>query len=154
GPDTITLASSLSGVPLRLTRGQLRITDSVTIQGQGAAATVIDAQHLSRIFDITATAGNVTLRNLTLTGGHTTADNAGGGAVRSLTSGILSLSGVTLTGNSTEGRQAHGGALFAAGARQVVVLGTITDNFTQGPSANGGGIYADVQSLSLINSTV
>src|SRR5262249_46881299 len=155
GADTITFAPSLAGVPLHLTRGPLRITDPVTIGAFGAPATVLDAQQHSRVFDITATAGNVTLRNLVLTGGRTTEDNEGGGAIRALTTGVLALRGVTMTGNATEGRQAHGGGLFASGASQVIVIGgAVTDNFTEGVQANGGGIYADVRTLSVIGGRV
>jgi len=69
GLDTITFVNSLAGVPIDLTLGELLITDTVTITGLGAKQTVIDAQHNSRVFDVTPAAGNVILDQLTVTGG-------------------------------------------------------------------------------------
>jgi CSLREA domain-containing protein len=52
--------------------GPMSISSSMKIEGLGAANTTIDAQHNLRIFNITATAGDVTLDSLTIENGKTT----------------------------------------------------------------------------------
>src|SRR6266851_2089858 len=49
--------------------GQMTISSSVKIQGLGAAATIIDAQQNSRIFNISSGAGDVALDGLTIENG-------------------------------------------------------------------------------------
>jgi hypothetical protein len=180
GPTTITFAPSLSGVPIRLTLGQLPIKEAVTIPGLGAANTIIDAQHNSRIFFIESAAYDI-LEGLTLTGGDSALPGYGGGAVlfnspgtlylkdsivtgnSSLTYGgaiataphygygILDVEGCTISGNSTTGSGYGGGAIDATRLR--VSHSTISGNFTQGTNASGGGILAG-SGLELIDSTV
>ena len=71
GPDTIDFASGLSGNTISLTSGELVITDALTIDARPLAANVtINANQLSRIFQIIATTGDFTLGGLTLTGGR------------------------------------------------------------------------------------
>jgi CSLREA domain-containing protein len=154
GGDTITFASNLSGVPIRLSQGQLPITEGVTIQGLGAAATCaasntcIDAQGQSRIFDVSESAGAVTLDGLTLTGGQAAVE--GGGAVR-LEAGVdLTIQNSTLSGNSSQG---PGGAIAAPYGRVFVKYSTLADNSTTGPSARGGALFARGLA-SVTNSTV
>ncbi len=87
---------------------QLEITDPLTITGPGADLLTLDGQNNSRIFNITDTAGNVTLAGMTLIGGnHATGS---GGAISSQAIGTLTISGSTLRGNSA----ANGGAIFGA----------------------------------------
>ena len=59
--------------------------------GRRARHSLIDAQRLSRVFDIIPRAGNVTLEGLTITGGETSTAGAGGGAIRSLSDGLLTV---------------------------------------------------------------
>ncbi len=65
-------ASGLTGT-LTLTTGQLKITDSLTIDGPGAANLTINGNNQSRIFYIDDGSGttniNVEIDGLTLTGG-------------------------------------------------------------------------------------
>ena len=74
--DTIQFASGLTGT-LTLTTGQLAITDSVTIEGPGAANLTISGNNQSRIFYINDGSGttniNVEIDGLTLTDGSTRA---------------------------------------------------------------------------------
>jgi hypothetical protein len=156
GADTITFAPALSGVPIQLTLGQLLITDAVTIQGLGPANTTIDAQQQSRIFDIAAGAGDVTLDGLTLTGGRTTAQNDGGGAIRFLSSGTLVVRNSIITGNSTQGKLAAGGGIYLPGGNLTVSNSIISGNSTAGLFAPGGGIFASDlgRSLTVDDSTV
>ena len=60
--DTITFAPSVTG-PIILTRGELPITTSLTIDGPASGRQAIDGSHLSRVFEVGAGA-TVTLTNL------------------------------------------------------------------------------------------
>ncbi|MBP6999936.1 choice-of-anchor Q domain-containing protein [Amaricoccus sp.] len=114
---------------IRLTSGQIRISDGLTIVGGPAGVTitgdakaddVTDASgvtdldlsyaHLrdnSRIFDAGA---DLTIQGLTLTGGNAQGASQGGGAVRS--SASVWISGSTLSGNMS---YSGGGGVYASG---------------------------------------
>ena len=160
GRDAIVFDASFDGGAediIRLTSGQIEITDAlridggpgVTITGDAAGDDVTDAAGItdvaasgagrlddnSRIFDAT---DRLTLDGLTLTGGRTTADAEGGGAVRS-TGARLTLTDSTVSGNSTAGNYAHGGGIY--GRHDVTVTNsTVSGNSTAGDYADGGGI--------------
>lgn len=156
--DTIQFDVSTNGTPIQLTSGELAISSSLTITGNGAANTIIDAQQSSRIFDITSAAGNVTLGGMTLENGKTTAagrSSAGGagGAIFSASTATLALSADVLTGNSTTGNQASGGAIFANGP-VTIVNSTISGNSTSGPNAAYGGAIYSAAAVSVLGSTL
>lgn len=133
GPDMITFAAGLASegtATITITQADLSIQDPVTILGLGREVLTIDAQGTSRIFDITSSAGDVTIQDLTLTGGQTP-DGESGGAIRSLTSGILNVSDSVIT-NSTAGKD--GGGIFSQGGL-LVANSTISGN----TATNGGG---------------
>ena len=180
GANTITLASALAGQPILLRLGQMAIDDPLTIQGLGAALTTVNGQNRSRLFDITNNAGDVTFDRLTLTRGKTTAIFEWGGAIRSASVGQLTIRNSTLSGNSTTDSFAKGGGIYAAGSLTVtgstvsgnsttgvfalgggiyangsltVTDSTVSGNSTSGNSARGGGIYAD-GSLTVTGSTL
>ena len=68
GADEITFDAGLSGATITLGGTQLAITEALVIDARPLAANVtIDANELSRIFNITATTGDFTLGGLTLT---------------------------------------------------------------------------------------
>ncbi|HEX3601114.1 MAG TPA: hypothetical protein VHU84_13275, partial [Lacipirellulaceae bacterium] len=126
GPDRIEFAPSLTGT-LALAGGELSISDALTIAGPGSANLTIDAQSQSRIFDITATTGDVNICGLTVTNGSVSGDNAfdqatsqysnmySGGAIRSVTSGNFTIDACVISGSDTTGTHAQGGGLYAAG---------------------------------------
>jgi hypothetical protein len=150
--DEISFAPSLTaGGPaaILLTMSELQITDSVKLNGPGSELLTIDAQSKSRIFNISATAGDFTITGLTITGGQTTGANTAGmettysgGGIRSLTTGQLTIGECTITDNRTAGNGAAGGGVFALGP--VVIVASIVSNNTG--AADGGGIssQADV----------
>ena len=90
GADTIEFDGALSAQTITLGGTELEITEALTIDATALAPNVtVDANQLSRIFNITAATGDFTLAGLTLTGGKTIGDNANssdttfsGGAVR------------------------------------------------------------------------
>ena len=143
GADDDQLRRSRSSGPATITLGgaELAISEALVIDARPLAANVtIDANELSRIFNITATTGDFTLGGLTLTGGRTTANGSAGrgGAIRSLTTGNLTLDQSTVSGNSTAGNFAYGGGIFAYGA-VTLTQSTVSGNSTAGitPAAAG-----------------
>ena len=153
GADTITFASALSGATISLNGTELVISDELVIDARLLATNVtIDAHHLSRIFDITATTGDITFGGLTLTGGST---DGGGGAIISFTSGNLTLVQSTVSGNRTTGFGAYGGAVRAYGT-VTITQSTVSGNSTTGDEADGGGISLGsiFHGVNLIQSTV
>ena len=105
-----------------LEQGELEITETLTITGDGPDLITIDAQQQSRIFNIIAETGDFGFEGMTLTGGRVAGDNANfddntfnGGAIRSLTTGSLSFQNGVIGGNSVTGDAAQGGGVFALG---------------------------------------
>ncbi len=82
GADAVSFAPGLTGT-IMLTSGEIRITDSLVVNGPGAAVLTVDAGDHSRIFHVENTAAAVpidaTLSGLTLTRGSVT--TGAGGAV-------------------------------------------------------------------------
>ncbi len=159
---------------IRLTQGEIEITEATTIDGSTGTGIVItgDANgndslvagtnitdvatsgagllaDNSRLFLLSGTDANVTFDSLTLTGGRTTAINEIGGAIRAENSDVT-LTNSTVSGNSTSGTRAHGGGIYANTA--TLTNSTVSGNSTTGISAEGGGIHAYLATLT--NSTV
>ena len=141
--STITFAETLSGQTITLGGTQLEITRPVTVDATALAENVIiDADLRSRIIDIHAFPGDVTLAGLTLTSGLTTGDFERGGAIRSALSGNLTIDRSTVYQNSTTGESSDGGGVFSLGP-VTITDSTISENRTTGFAANGGGVFAD-----------
>ena len=167
--DEIYFASSLDGVPITLTEGELSITKSVTIDAQGQDITVdasgndptptIDDGQGSRVFNInlpsSSTSGDVTLAGLTITGGDT---YLGGGGIQfngtsSSTNDIhLTLRDSVITGNYVDvdsgggiylNGRSEGGGIVQIDLVRSLVEGNTT-NVAEGSQfgEGGGGIYA------------
>ena len=159
GADTITFAPSTNGTEFDLSLGQMVISETVTIIGNGASRSVIDAQQMSRIFVTTETAGNVTLSDMTVKNGRTSGVGTGfydtsyaGGAILWLSSGVLTLNRTTFTGNSTLGELAGGGAILVAHGALIVNESSFYGNSTAGVNSEGGAISAQLGSLLVRNS--
>lgn len=153
--------------------GDLDLTRSLTIQGDGAAdAVVIDAGSLDRVMHLRAAATELSLRKLTLRGGVGAGaallvevdaaltleevrlvDNAAGGGAAggaiSLTGAASSLSAKAceFAGNSAGGQ---GGAIAGAGASLTLIGCTVSGN----SAAQGGGLRVSSGALVLRNSTI
>ena len=160
---------------IRLTMGELEITDAVTIDGSTATDVTItgdangddftvegtyitdigaeDAGFLaenSRVFNVTSESADTTLDSLTITGGRTTAEFAGGGGI--LSSASLTLANSTVSGNSTAGNYSWGGGV--QGLSSVTLTNTtVSGNGTSGFGGSGGGIFS-VVAVTLTDSTV
>lgn len=156
GADTITFSSTLNGTPILLdgtTFGDMDITDSVTIIGNGAAVTVLDAQQRSRFFALSESDTNLTLERLTLQNGRTTANDEGGGAIQATTSNVLTIRDSVLTGNSTIGMGSKGGAIqLGNGSELHVERSTLSRNSVQ--SMGGSAVFAEASLIVISDSTV
>jgi CSLREA domain-containing protein len=127
---TYTLTVMGAGEDLAAT-GDLDITGPVTINGAGAATTIIDAGRIDRVFDIFDTAGNVTIQGLTVRNGFPGLSTFGGGIWNSA---VLTLSQVRVDGS--EGRLGGGGIQNDGDltANDVTLSGNMTNS-------QGGGLY-------------
>jgi predicted outer membrane repeat protein len=143
--DTITFAPDLASV-INLTRGQLSITNPITIAGPGARNLTIQrtmSPNASsfRLFDITAPLemSGVTLKN----GKGTT-----GGAIR--TTAVIILSEMAITGN-----QAKAGAAIYFSDTSIVSFSVVERCLINGnvASGQGGAIYTSTDTLVTIHSS-
>jgi hypothetical protein len=169
GADTINFDTTFFSTPRTVTlAGQLDVTDSVTINGPGAANLTVTGNNASRVFNISSTTSilNVTVAGLRITGGNVTgadgggvfidnenvtiqdsviigntvgaATNSSGGGIGVFTDGRLTVRNSTVSGNSSTGR--GGGIYFYDSGSLVVENSTISGN-TSGQQRGGGGIY-------------
>jgi hypothetical protein len=144
-PDGILLHA---GGPYVLTNGQLSITSGVTIVGESARTTVIQAGSESRVLAVGGTEG-VTLANLTVQGGAPISD--AGGNLLAAQGASLALVNVRVTG----GTATEGGGIANSGS--LVVVNSLIDHNTS--VLGGGGIFNDgsggaAADLDVVNSTI
>ena len=170
GTDTVTFDPGIDTLLQQLTLGQIEITESVVVQGNGQANTIIDGNQADRIFEIlpsTYSNVDVTLDSLTLQNGRTTASGSAygygygigygigsGGAIRNTAPGTLTISNSIVTGNSITGELSGGGAIFSYYGDLVVNNSTLTGNSTSGDYAPGGAILGILSNISISNSTL
>jgi CSLREA domain-containing protein len=128
--------------------GDLAITGTLTIKGAGPGKTIIDGNHLDRVFSVWYT-GSASLSGMTVTGGDATSGgtnqeiDAGGGI---LNQGKITLDDMELVGNTADG----GGGMFSFPTTVPVIENTlITDN----QAFEGGGLRLDGGGT-IINTTV
>ncbi|QDV15149.1 HYR domain protein [Rosistilla oblonga] len=163
GADEIAFSETVTQ-PIVLGLGELTITDTVTITGSGQATTVIDANQQSRVLNVVGESVDVTLQQMTLTGGRTTGSNEfingtretthSGGGIRFDSTGTLALVDSTLSGNSTTGESARGGGIYAKSGSVTLTGSTLSDNYTVAEYAGGGGISTDIGPVTLTGSTL
>lgn len=150
GTDTVTFAPNMAGEVIVLGGSHIEISEAIHIDASDLGDDpVVSGADQSRIFDITATTGDMTFTGFFLAGGqapHGVEDGDGehGGAIRSATTGSLILDGANITDSSagdggnpnvqtTAGNGGSGGAIFAAG--DVV----IKNSRLTGNTAGAGG---------------
>ncbi|HEY0640073.1 MAG TPA: DNRLRE domain-containing protein [Pseudonocardiaceae bacterium] len=132
--------------------GDLDITRPLTISGPGPMTTIIDAgaapggappeqAGMDRLIEIGETAGNVTLRGLTLREGY---DADQGGALLNASAGTVRLEHARVLDSYAT---AFGGGISHVGGGRLDLLGvTVAGNDTVG---EGGGIHADAGALTV-----
>jgi hypothetical protein len=132
---------------IELTEGQLIIDTDVTIAGNGARATTVDAGHDSRVFMI-AGAASVSMANFTVANGNVNTDDGGNFLV-------TSNSGLLLQGMRVTGGVANRGAGILNNGTVLIGLSLLDDNNAQiigGAIANVG--TSTRAQLQVINSTL
>ncbi len=144
---TITFAPSLDGTPIVLTAGgDLDVSTNVTIQGNGAANTIIDASGLGdRVLQVLP-GGDLTLDGVTVTGGNESTGTGGGTGGGILNDGTLAVTNTTISGNMAT---YQGGGIFNNGTL-VVTSSTFSGNGRN--NSDGGGI-ANFGTLAVTSST-
>lgn len=175
GADTITLPAGTYLLTLAGASedgdatGDLDIRDALTINGAGAAGTIVDGNQLDRVFHIEALSQTVVLDGLTITGGKTPNANydhcGGGGIFVSNTSLTLRNSLVTenTTGyhagaNNTD-QGCFGGGIYREGSGVVTIEDSTIRGNTAGTGNNqqggyGGGLYNYNGTTIIRNSTL
>src|SRR5262249_35449010 len=103
--DTVVFDSSLMREAITLTSHPIVLSSNLTIEGPGANLLAISGNQHSRIFELNGSA-QVTLENLTLTGGV----SSQGGAILIGGTASLTLAGDILSGNQAVG-DTNGNAL-------------------------------------------
>ncbi len=125
GADSISFAKGLHGT-IALTSGELRITDSLTINGPGANRLSVSGSDTSRVFNA-STGLNVTISGLTVV--HAFALEEAGGILNQGSNLTLSddvLSHNLASGSASNG--ANGGALVSDGGTLNITGTRIIDN--------------------------
>ena len=183
GADTITFDSSVftggDSSLIRLTSGELEITESLTIDASSGIDVTItgdangdDVTLAGNITDVSASfgetegaaddllddnsrvlnfssTGDLTLESLAITGGHTRGRNADGGGIRTVNN--ISLINSTVSGNSSG---EYGGGIYAQLGNVTLTNSTVSRNATTDDYSRGGGINARRGNVTLTNSTV
>jgi len=134
GPDAITVPAGA----LRLTLGDLGVTDDLTLTGAGSSATIISATRGARVLTI-ADSAHVTISGMQLQRGSV---NWGGGLRND---GTATLNDFVFARNKAPGAPGVGyaGAVYTDGILQLTNV-TFTQNATSGITGSfGGGLFND-----------
>lgn len=153
GADTITFASSLSGDTILLDiagKGNIKITDNLTIQGPGANLLTVSGGNVASsdsggLVHVTTNSLTVSIYGITLTNGHTT--GVGGALAAAL--GTVNLSGVAI--QDSYAQTFGGGFDLPNGGAVNITHSTISGNSAGG---SGGGFVTNYATVSLVDSTV
>ncbi|MGA1531316.1 MAG: hypothetical protein ACO398_11320 [Kiritimatiellia bacterium] len=160
GRDLIRFGKHLKGT-IKLTSGQIEITDSLTITGPGASRLTVSGNKASRIFKI-ATGAVVAIEKLTIADGRNTIQESvpilvtRGGAILN-DGGTLSLSRVTMRNNVTinngDSLVVGGGAIVNSGFSTLAATNCqFIDNIAHGGTgyAFGGAIGSVTESVATV----
>jgi hypothetical protein len=143
--DTIDFAPSVKGA-ITLQSALPDLSAAMTITGPGSSALAVDRSAapgtpLFGIFTVDAGA-NVAISGLTITGGNTFTNGAGGGISNA---GTLTVTGSTISRNRATGdpfaSSDGGGIVNEFGGTLMVVGCTISGNLVSGYTGGGGGIF-------------
>jgi CSLREA domain-containing protein len=156
GADTITFAADYT---ITLAGSQLpAVTSEITITGNGAANTIIQANAAPatadyRVFEVNS-GGSLTLNSLTVRHGRCQSTCAivgdSGGAIAVISSSFLALTDSVMSANRAT---TFGGAVYLFDSTAVVTRTTFTDNRSTGSSGSGGAILSVGSSLTVVDST-
>ena len=162
GADTIVIPAGIytltratpSGTTDDGATGDLDINSALTITGEGSKRTVIDANDIDRVFDLTENA-NAYIARMSVQNGSGTTSGVGvgaahehGGAIHN--HGVVTLVNMAIIGSTVPAGWGGGGFTNAPGATAVLQNVTVTANTT---AAFGGGIENNA-SAQMFNVTV
>ncbi|WP_319419914.1 choice-of-anchor Q domain-containing protein [Pleurocapsa sp. FMAR1] len=138
----VSFDNSLKNKTILLTRGELSIDKNLTIQGFDNGQVTINGNNKSRVFDINNNLdkfADVTIDNLTITGGN--AGNQNGGGI--LNTEKLTINNSIITDNSTNG--VGGGISSDLGYTDDKNSATVINNsvISNNSAGEGAGIYHD-----------
>jgi CSLREA domain-containing protein len=151
GADTITLPAGTYTLTIAGqgedggATGDLDITGDLTINGAGAATTIVNGGGLDRVFHIVPSGVTVTFNNLTITGGSLTNGNGGG----LLNEGTANLNNCVVSGNSVP--NGDGGGVYND-FFMTISNSTISGNSS--PNGDGGGVYDNGNQITITNTTI
>jgi parallel beta-helix repeat protein len=154
GADTIVFDNVAFATPQQITlSSELLITDDLTITGPGASQLSVSGNNANRVFEINLISRvlNVTLSNMTVTGGKIT---SGSGAGIYTADENVTLNNMVISGNTVAGLVGDSGGGVGVGGGGIL---TVRNSILSGNSASGhgGGIYFfDSGSLLVDSSTV
>ena len=133
GTYTLTVVdNSPNGLPL--------VTSDITIEGAGAASTIIERSAAAADFRIFGVNGALTLNKLTVRGGRGTAGSGAAGGDLQINNSIF---------EDNDALTQNGGAIFSNGLVDITIRNSIFRN----NSAGGSGAITTVGSLRIENST-
>ena len=154
GADTITLPAGTYTLTIPGTgedagaTGDLDIVGDLTINGAGAATTIVDGGGLDRVFHVVSSF-TVVFNDLTITNGATVGGDNGGGLLNE--GGNVTLTNCVICGNTTPSG-GNGAGLYNDDTMTVTSC-AVSGNSTAG-GGNGGGIYDNGLSITMTNTTV
>jgi len=161
GPQTVTFSNTTANGAVNfsdgtartitLAQGELGITGnaSLTINGTGADRLSVSGNNASRVFFVGPQA-NLTLNNLTVTGGRVDGSNGNAGA-GIYNNGTMTLTNCVVSGNSAPNNGLGAGITNSIGSL-TVINSTISGNSVTG--GIGGGILNDVGMVKITGSTI
>lgn len=131
--------------------GDLDITGQISILGDEASSTIVDAALIDRVFEVRPDA-SLDLKRVTVTGGLSGTSSEGGGI---LSRGDLTVSNSTIAENNA----GYGGGLYVADGTSSITATLIADNRSSAWTGNsgiggGGGIYAGGGTVLVNGSTI
>lgn len=131
---TIVFAPSLDGQTIKLTSGELHVSQNLTIQGPGLSNLTVSGGGVSRVFEVDGATTTVSLSGLTIGQG----DGVAGTAFDGESGGILNFGTLTVSGCDVVGNTAKnsGGGIYNAGT--LTVSGS---ELLSNVSTDGGGIF-------------
>ena len=138
-----------------LAGAELEITESLVIDANQLSSMVtIDAQQQSRVLNFTPSSGDLSLVEVTITGGSTTLASEDGGGILFDSDGELTLTNSLITGNTIAGLGADGGGISSLEGTVTLINSMVSGNMTGGLYGDGGGIFTMSGSVTLIGSAV
>ena len=145
GADTVTFADNVRGT-LGIGSQLPLLTDDISIRGPGARVLTVDGGGAARLLRIRAGA-NVSISDITLSGGNPSVSNGDGRGGALLNEGDLTLRQVALTGNSAS----QGGGLSNFNGSATLIGCLLSGNKA---SSNGGGFDNFNGRVTVINCTI